>query len=321
MSRSRFFSSVLIALAALSLPACGGGGGGGGDGGGGVPGPLLALAITGDPAPGGLNEVYNGPVTGGSNLPVMDVAPNGFAAFEMRVMPANPLRTAGVVENRAIFAAEPDGTVTRVFTTGEAAPDRPNSEEIAQFNRVWVCDDGTVIAHVTTEDGGSKDALIAATISGGVRTDTTGILYEGASPLGVSGPIKGIESDARLGVGACRLFVILIDSNDDRVLYVIDADGSDGQALLTEGGTGVGGASVESIDGFGISENGERGAVMVDTTADPGGQELWRWLGGASGCRYAPWKPICSQTRRRGLPVSITSRSLQGLWTYETWWQ
>ncbi len=250
-----FLRGALGVLACLgSLCACGGGGGG--DDPPDLPGTLVALAVQGDPAP----------LTGGGTFgafpaqPLMGGASGNWAAFVAPIVLGNAAEV--------LYVAQPDGALVRAFGVGDLLPGG-GPETLASFVRVFMRPGGLVLAFVTLAGGPRTFALVAASVSGGLVTNTDLVLVDGQvlpAPLGlalVDVDVAGVQvSDA----GTAWLLA-QVEGSPDAHLVSVAADGSALTVRVSPGDALPNGPSVVAVEGFGVDPSGAFFAFVADTSA------------------------------------------------------
>ncbi len=255
MQRVTSFVFALVLL--TSLVACGGGGGGG-DGPEGAPGTLRLMALEGAPAPGTAGVFLAIPAQ-----PVMAAAEGGYCAF---VLPT----TDGSLPE-VLYVAEPDDvpTIVPVFAIGDLALS-PGGGTIDDILATWICDDGTVLAFVliTGDAGGVTFGVLSASVSGGVASAKTGVIFHHDDLTGVGGvgdlTAFVLSSACKTSDGA--LWFLGEDDGTDINLYSV---GKDGTGLTRRAGFGDplgvdrGGGTIISIDAFTVDSAGSIFAYVV----------------------------------------------------------
>jgi hypothetical protein len=253
----RLALAALLALPLFFGAACGGGGGDDEPVPCTAPGVLRALAVQGAPAVGTAGSFGAFPV----DL-LLDVAPGGWAVFEAAT--SDPLNAA------CVHVAQPDGSLLKVFATGETVP-APGNGTISDFLVVRVNAAGQVLVEVAiTGDSGGRDfGLLTAQVVGGVVTSKAALVYEGHNmgPSGVAGTLTDIDESRVWFQADGRTFFGGTTSTPHEAAWVVNLDGTGLDDLLATGDIlpdGPGSAVCLDIKALGVSGDGSRFAFVSD---------------------------------------------------------
>ncbi len=251
--------ALLLVFPVLFGSACGGGGGGSDPAPPcTLPGTTLALAIQGQPAPDTGGNF--GPLASGM---LMDAGEGGWVVF---VAP-----TTDGTNALCLFVAEPDGTVRRVFGTGEVVPNAGGGT-ISGFLVARVNAAGQILTEVSIagDSGARTFGLLTAQVVGGVVTAKTDVVYhlDDVSASGVSGALTDIDETRITFLDDGRTTFGGTTNDPAEAVWIVNLDGSGLKSLIATGDAlpDLPGPSVtcQDVRAFGVCKNGAGFAFVAD---------------------------------------------------------
>ena len=254
----RAITLVFALVFTITLAACGGGGGDDSS----APGELRLIAAEGAAAPGTAGVFLAIP-----DQPVMDAANGGWCAY---VLP-----TTDGTKTKVLYVVQPDGTPTivEVFAIGDSAL-TPGGGTISDIRRVWMCDDGTVMAfiNVTGDTNGVTFGVVSAVVAAGTAGQKNGVIFSGRdlTPIGGDGNLTGFDVTTACKGSNGTLWFRGQDNGADLDLFSVMKDGTSLTRRAAVGdavGAARGGGVIVTIDHWTVDASGSVFCIVVTASA------------------------------------------------------